>query len=614
MKEIFISYVEEDKVIAAQLATGLENDGFRVWYYGRDSIPGQGYISQVAEAIDNCKVFILIASLNSIKSLQVTNELVRAYEGNKSCIPLLFKLTHDKLQELRPDWRQCLGAIVSAQIPDEGIKIIIPRLVNSLNTLGIYPSVRCLNGNNQEIRKLNKIISKSNLSSTITLTLYEEGEDHKRVVFDAQRNNQIILGRDIDCDLIVGSNTASRKHTMLHFDKERGWLVTDLSSTIGTLLNGERLTANNAVPIKEGDRLTVGTGSDILVSIRDVIMNVEIEAIPIKFWRGLNLNIPKLFRIKNKLVITISTFFAILGITLLMFWFFQRQNSSPPDSKEWKSFFGALPWLHWVIYDPTDYDPFLNKMPSLASIRMDLEVMRRWGFSGLITMTTKGSCKDIAQIAHEVGFNKVIVGVWNLLDSNEISNAMSIAEYADAYCLGNGRLNKLWNENELLNAFRDIRYKTNRPVTTTEAIAEYHLNPRLAGLCDFLFPDVHANWFAGQSPQEAWKLTLDYARQSADLAKQTTSGRALLKMVSYPSGGDTLFTPEKQLEFFKLVVDNLRSNVMVPSNVTFSYLCAFDPTWKTEDQGFIEPERYTGLFTFDRKPKLVLSGINWQRQ
>jgi hypothetical protein len=53
---------------------------------------------------------------------------------------------------------------------------------------------------------------------------------------------------------------------------------------------------------------------------------------------------------------------------------------------------------------------------------------------------------------------------------------------------------------------------------------------------------------------------------------------------------------------------------MVPSNVTFSYLCAFDPTWKTEDQGFIEPERYTGLFTFDRKPKLVLSGINWQRQ
>jgi exo-beta-1,3-glucanase (GH17 family) len=329
-----------------------------------------------------------------------------------------------------------------------------------------------------------------------------------------------------------------------------------------------------------------------------------------EFIKG-SMTSPRRSRFPRILAVAISSF-VLISVLVWLFW--PTPTPQPPSThgKEWASFFGALPWLNWIVYDPTDYDPFQNKMPSAASIQQDLEVLRRWGFGGLITMTTKGTCKEIPRIAHEVGFNKVIVGVWDLLDKEELANAASVGEHADAYCLGNGMLNKRWNEIELKQAMNGLRGQTQRPVTTTEAIGEYEMNPDLAESCDFLFPDVHANWYEEKGPQEVWNTTMKFARQSAEIAKKTTSGRVLLKMVSYPSGGDAKFTPEKQCEFFRLVMNNRLGNVAIPTNVTFSFLCAFDAVWKTEDQGFLPSEKFTGLFNAQRQPKPVLSAVIWK--
>jgi len=260
MKDIFISYVEQDKNFTAQLVRELEQVGYDVWYYERDSMPGQFYLSQVAEAIDNCKVFILIVSLNSLQSQQVTNELVRAYENKKSCIPLLFDVTHEKYYQLRPDWRQCLGATVSVQIPDEGIGAIIPRIVNGLKALHICQSS---DYNNQGSPRNQN----GSIKSKITLTLCDEGEDKKVLVFDTQNERRIIIGRGIECDVRVSCNTASRRHAMLLFDEEYGWSVSDLGSTGGTFMNSKRLMPMHAVPVKQNDQLIIGTACIIINTI-----------------------------------------------------------------------------------------------------------------------------------------------------------------------------------------------------------------------------------------------------------------------------------------------------------------------------------------------------------
>jgi hypothetical protein len=118
----------------------MERVGFTVWFYERDNVPGQDYLTQVAKALEECKVVIVIVSPKSLRSRQVTNEIVTAYEGNKPFIPVLKGVTHDELREARRDWRQCFGASTSIRIPEEGLVAIVPRIAQGLEYLGIKRS------------------------------------------------------------------------------------------------------------------------------------------------------------------------------------------------------------------------------------------------------------------------------------------------------------------------------------------------------------------------------------------------------------------------------------------------------------------------------------------
>jgi hypothetical protein len=139
MCDIFISHAERDGQVARDLGVELEKAGFKVWFYERDSLPGATYISQVAEALHECRVVVVIVSPESLKSNQVTNEIVRAYEGSKHFIPVLYRITHEEFRDARDDWRQCLGASTSIVVPDEGVAAIVPRIARGLEHLGIKP-------------------------------------------------------------------------------------------------------------------------------------------------------------------------------------------------------------------------------------------------------------------------------------------------------------------------------------------------------------------------------------------------------------------------------------------------------------------------------------------
>lgn len=76
--DVFISYEHESKSIADNICSVLEGRGVRCWYAPRD-VYGD-YATSIVEAIERCKVFVLILNHNSSESPHVLNEVEMAYK------------------------------------------------------------------------------------------------------------------------------------------------------------------------------------------------------------------------------------------------------------------------------------------------------------------------------------------------------------------------------------------------------------------------------------------------------------------------------------------------------------------------------------------------------
>ena len=139
MSHIFISHVDEDKDVVALLAQELEAAGYQTWHYTRDSLPGSSYLVQIERAIVQAHAVVVVISQHTLQApLQITPEIVRAYEGGKPLIPVLRDLTHEALQQ-QPEWRQAMAATVSLPIPSAGVAAMLPRLLRGLQDLGLQP-------------------------------------------------------------------------------------------------------------------------------------------------------------------------------------------------------------------------------------------------------------------------------------------------------------------------------------------------------------------------------------------------------------------------------------------------------------------------------------------
>jgi hypothetical protein len=134
--QVFISHVEEDADIALEIAKSLENNGYRAWYYERDSVPGQSYILKTSQAIEQSQAVILIISPHSLGSHQVHTEVITAHEAEKPLIPVLNGISHADFQNRKPEWRRIMGSAASISIPKQGISEILPRIMKGLAELG----------------------------------------------------------------------------------------------------------------------------------------------------------------------------------------------------------------------------------------------------------------------------------------------------------------------------------------------------------------------------------------------------------------------------------------------------------------------------------------------
>ncbi len=86
--DIFISYSNKDSHIVHQYAKFLENIGYKVWYDAKGLYGGVKFASEIANAIEACKLFVFFSSENSNKSEWTKGEIFLAQKYKKQILPV----------------------------------------------------------------------------------------------------------------------------------------------------------------------------------------------------------------------------------------------------------------------------------------------------------------------------------------------------------------------------------------------------------------------------------------------------------------------------------------------------------------------------------------------
>lgn len=67
----------------------------------------------------------------------------------------------------------------------------------------------------------------------------------------------LVMGRSSQSDVVMGDESVSRRHCEVAL-RSGEWMITDLGSRHGTLVNQAKLGANESAPLRNGDRVSVG--------------------------------------------------------------------------------------------------------------------------------------------------------------------------------------------------------------------------------------------------------------------------------------------------------------------------------------------------------------------
>jgi hypothetical protein len=97
------------------------------------------------------------------------------------------------------------------------------------------------------------------LRGALTLRLREDVERTRETVLLAldwdAASGELLIGRHHDCDVVLGDSSVSRRHARAVF-RDGSWILHDLGSTNGTLVNGVRV---GRCELRPGDQLELGT-------------------------------------------------------------------------------------------------------------------------------------------------------------------------------------------------------------------------------------------------------------------------------------------------------------------------------------------------------------------
>jgi hypothetical protein len=86
--DVFISYSSNDKAIADAACAALEATGIRCWIAPRDILPGFDWGDSIMEALDHCRVLVLIFSSSANSSPQIRREVERVVNRGIPVLPV----------------------------------------------------------------------------------------------------------------------------------------------------------------------------------------------------------------------------------------------------------------------------------------------------------------------------------------------------------------------------------------------------------------------------------------------------------------------------------------------------------------------------------------------
>lgn len=270
----------------------------------------------------------------------------------------------------------------------------------------------------------------------------------------------------------------------------------------------------------------------------------------------------------------------------------------------------------WITYEPLQFNPYTYTMPDKKSMDQEMHWLKDAGFTGIITFSTTRNFALIPDIAKKYDL-KVIMGIWNPIDENEVKHAISVNESIDAYSVGHNGLGTRYSFDQLIHTIQFVRFHTKHPVSTTEKIGKYISDPRLLEIGDWVFPDVHVavqqkdatggTQYSADAIRDGLE-TISMAKK-IDGMKERKGKPILLKMVTYPMAGISNASFTEQKKFFIAILDGRRNVIPdMPFDVSISVHSVFDSPWKTT-WPFYNWDAYTGLFDSTGNPRPAVSEI-----
>ena len=280
----------------------------------------------------------------------------------------------------------------------------------------------------------------------------------------------------------------------------------------------------------------------------------------------------------------------------------------------------AMAQGRFIAYHPTGIS-FWNGKPTHASddsLRADLAALRPW-FDGLITYSSTNGAERVADIAAELGYRAVVLGVWDPVDPIEIGNALAAFHRRPDLVVGLSLGNEIalshrgtWGD--IANAIHRVRAQApGLPLTTTEPFSQFLDDPdassTLAAM-DFMLVNIHPifqTWFRSAEPFN-WA---EFVVKITALLSGKYCGPILVKETGVPTGpSESGFSSSMQRAFYRQLETQLKPG---PSRA-FAYFSAFDLPWHAYDAsripGQAHPEEaYWGFFTGARAPKPVVADL-----
>jgi exo-beta-1,3-glucanase (GH17 family) len=278
----------------------------------------------------------------------------------------------------------------------------------------------------------------------------------------------------------------------------------------------------------------------------------------------------------------------------------------------------AMATARFVTYNPTGLKVIDgNITPASAdSVRADLAALRPY-FDGLITYSARDGNEHVADIAQELGYKAVVIGLWTPADPEEVRNAIRAAKAHPKLVVGISLGNEIvfgkrgtWANLQSYLALMRSRIP-DVPLTVTEPFAQFLESDAgdVRDQLDFVLVNIHPifeKWFATAGP-ENWA---DFVVKVTDKLAGDYCGPILVKETGLPTGPINMgYDAEKQAAFWRALETQFK-----PSRArAFSYFSAFDASWRTGDfnpVGGVHPEEaFWGLFTEERAPKPAIQGM-----